>query len=128
MKIQGDIEESDEELIKIINLKKDKTSNESDKKTDKELIEIIIPKKDENTKDWYDTNKFKIILTTIDSNNFNHKNKIGKLKFNDINNLINNIKNNTIGEALAKQKLDTLNEIKKEGIKIYALFLAKRNY
>ena len=94
IKIQDDIEESDEELIKIIS-----------------------PKKDENTKDWYDTNKFKIILTTIDSNNFNHKNKIGKLKFNDINNLINNIKNNTISEALAKQKLDALNEIKKAEIK-----------
>ena len=39
--------------------------------------------------------------------------KIGKLKFNDINNLINDIKNNTISEALAKQKLNALNEIKK---------------
>ena len=115
IKIQDDIEEtSDEELIEIISPKKDETSNESDKETsDEELIEIISPKKDENTKDWYDTNKFKIILTTIDSNNFNHKNKIGKLKFNDINNLINNIKNNTISEALAKQKLDVLNEIRK---------------
>ena len=65
----------------------------------------------------YDTNKFKVILTTIDTSNFNHKNKIGKLKFNDVNNLINNIKNNTISEALAKQKLDTLNEIKKAEIK-----------
>ena len=119
IKIQDDIEEtSDEELIEIISPKKDETSNESDKETsDEELIEIISPKKDENTKDWYDTNKFKIILTTIDSNNFNHKNKIGKLKFNDINNLINNIKNNTISEALAKQKLDALNEIKKAEIK-----------
>ena len=65
----------------------------------------------------YDTNKFKVILTTIDTSNFNHKNKIGKLKFNDVNNLINNIKNNAISEALAKQKLDTLNEIKKAEIK-----------
>ena len=63
--------------------------------------------------DWYDKNKFKKILTTIDSNNFTHKNKVGKLKFNDINNLINNIKNNAISEALAKQKLDALNEIRK---------------
>ena len=118
IKIQDDIEESDEELIEIINPKKDETSNESEKETsDEELIGIINPKKDENTKDWYDTNKFKIILSTIDSNNFNHKNKIGKLKFNDINNLINNIKNNTIREALAKQKLDALNEIKKAEIK-----------
>ena len=119
IKIQDDIEEtSDEELIEIINPKKDETSDESDKETsDEKLIEIISPKKDENTKDWYDTNKFKIMLSTIDSNNFNHKNKIGKLKFNDINNLINNIKNNTIREALAKQKLDALNEIKKAEIK-----------
>ena len=110
IKIQDDIEEtSDEELIGIVNPKKNET--------DEELVEIISPKKDESTKDWYDTNKFKIILTTIDSNNFNHKNKIGKLKFNDINNLINNIKNNTISEALAKQKLDALNEIKKAEIK-----------
>ena len=63
--------------------------------------------------DWYDKNKFKKIPTTIDSNNFTHKNKVGKLKFNDINNLINNIKNNAISEALAKQKLDALNEIRK---------------
>ena len=93
-------------IIEIISPKKDETSNESDKETsDEELIEIISPKKDENTKDWYDTNKFKIILTTIDSNKFNHKNKIGKLKFNDIDNLVSSIKNNTISEALAKQKL-----------------------
>ena len=63
--------------------------------------------------DWYDKNKFKKILSTIDSNNFTHKNKVGKLKFNDINNLINNNKNNAISEALAKQKLDALNEIRK---------------
>ena len=99
----------EEEIIKI--------QDDIEETSDEELIEIISPKKDENTKDWYDTNKFKIILTTIDSNNFNHKNKIGKLKFNDINNLINNIKNNTISEALAKQKLDALNEIKKAEIK-----------
>ena len=55
----------------------------------------------------------KKILTTIDSNNFNHKNKKGKLKFNDINNLINDIKNNTISEALAKQKVNALNKTKK---------------
>ena len=36
---------------------------------------------------------------------------------NDINNLVNNIKNNTISEADAKQKLNALSEIKKEEIK-----------
>ena len=98
------------EFNKELNKESDKESNkEWNKETsDEELIEIINPKKDEDTTDWYDKNKFKKILTTIDSNNFNHKNKIGKLKFNNINNLINNIKNNTISEALAKQKLDAL--------------------
>ena len=78
---------------------------------------MINPKKDEDTTDWYDKNKFKKILTTIDSNKFNNKNKIDKLKFNDINNLVNNIKNNTISETLAKQKLDALNKIKNAEIK-----------
>ena len=55
----------------------------------------------------------KKILATIKINKFSYKNKIGKLKFNDINNLINNIKNNTISEAFAKRKLNALNKIKK---------------
>ena len=78
-----------------------------------ELTEVKIPKNNKNKVDWYDTNKFKIILTTIDSNNFNHKNKIGKLKLNDINSLINNNKNNATNEADAKKKINTLNKIKK---------------
>ena len=48
--------------------------------------------------------------------------KIGKLKFNDINNLINDIKNNTISEALAKQKLNALNEIKKAETKKFTSY------
>ena len=92
-------------------------SEESDTDSDEELTEVKIPKNNKNKADWYDTNKFKIILTTIDSNNFNHKNKIGKLKFNDINSLINNIKNNTISEADAKKKINKLNKIKKAEIK-----------
>ena len=103
-------------------------NEESDEDSDEELIEIISPKKDENTTDLYDTNKFKIILSTIDSNNFNHKNKIGKLKFNDINNLINNIKNNTISEADAKKKINALNEIKKAEIKNKRLINGQKNY
>ena len=70
-----------------------------------------------STTNWYDKNNFNKLLTTIDSNNFNHKNKIGKFKFNDMNDLINNIKNNTISEANAKIKLNELNEIKKTEIK-----------
>ena len=47
IKIQVDIEEtSDEELIEILNPKKDETSNKSDKETsDEELIGMISPKK-----------------------------------------------------------------------------------
>ena len=93
---------------------------ESDEYSDEELAEMFKvitkikrPNKDETTTNWYDENKFKKILTAIDSNGFNHKNKIGKLRFNNINNLVNDIKNNTISEALAKQKLNALNEIKK---------------
>ena len=61
---------------------------------------------------WFDKNKFKKILTIIDSNKFNHKTKIGKLKYTDIKDLVNNIRNNTISEISAKKSLNTLNEIK----------------
>ena len=77
------IDESDNESI-------NESDNESDKESD-----------NKNTTNWYGTNKFNKILTTIDINKFNHKNKIGKLKFNDANYLINNIKSNTIGKANA---------------------------
>ena len=96
--------ESDNESIEKIN-----------KKSKKEFIEDLKEATDLNNKsttNWYDKNKFNKILTTIDSNNFNHKNKIGKFKFNDINDLINNIKNNTISEAATEKKINELNEIK----------------
>ena len=148
-KIQDNIKESDEELMERFTVElneetdedSDKESDEestkklieelskeSDKQSDEELIEIIRPKNDKSTTDWYDTNKFNKILTTIDRNKFNHKNKIGKLKFNDINSLINNIKNNTISEADAKKKLNALNEIKKTEIKNKHLLMAKKYY
>ena len=60
-----------------------------------------------------DKNKFKEILTIIDSNKFGHKNKIGDFKYIDIKDLVNNIKNNTISEIDAKKHLNTLNIIKK---------------
>ena len=101
--------ESNKELNKKSNKELNKKSN---KESNKELIETSL-KSDENTTFWYDKNKFNKILTTIDSNNFNHKNKIGKFKFYDINNLINNTKNNTISEANARKKINELNKIKK---------------
>ena len=61
--------------------------------------------------------KINKILTAIDNNNFNHINKISKFKFNDINNLISNIKNNTISEAANKKKINELSKIKNVEIK-----------
>ena len=61
----------------------------------------------------YDKNKFNKILTILFNNNFNHKNKVGKFKFNDIDNLINNIKSNTISKANTKKKINELSETKK---------------
>ena len=84
-------------------------------KREEEFIEDLreeIGLNNKSTANWYDKSKFNKILTTIDSNNFNHKNKISKFKFNDINDLINNIKNDTISEADIKKKINELNEIK----------------
>ena len=51
---------------------------------------------------WFDKNKFKKILAITDSNKFGYKNKIGEFKYNNIKNLVNNIRNNTISEIDAK--------------------------
>ena len=56
-----------------------------------------------------DKNKLKEILTIINSNKFGHKNKIGDFKYIDINNLVNNIKDNAISERDSKKRLNTLN-------------------
>ena len=61
---------------------------------------------------WFDRNKFKKSLAIIGSNKFNYKNKISEFKYIDIKDLVNNIRNNTIGEMSAKKGLNTLNEIK----------------
>ena len=82
---------------------------ETNKIIKEEPKEIKIP-------NWIDKNKFKEILVFIDSNEFNYKNKIGKLKYTDIRELVNNIKNNTISEIDAKKLLNALNEIKKAEI------------
>ena len=69
----------------------------------KEPIKINSPEKDENTTDWYDKNNFKKILAIIESNKFNHKNKIAKFRYNDIKDLVDNINKNTISEIFAKK-------------------------
>ena len=109
-------------INKVSNIKSTKKlTKEVDNKSIKAIDKVLINKPDNksinktvnsNTTSWYDTDKFNEILA-IDNKNFNHKDKIGKLKFNDINDLINSVKGNTISEADAKKKLNELNEIKK---------------
>ena len=100
--------ESDNELTNEL------TNKSTNKSTNKLTNKLTNEKVNSNITSWYNTDKFNKILATIDNNNFNHKNKIGKLKFNDINDLINSIKSNTISEANVKKKLNELNEIKKK--------------
>ena len=103
---------------KSINKLDNSSINESDNKSINELDNSSSNKEvKSNLTSWFDTDKFNKILAAIDNNNFNHKNKIGKLKFNEINNLINGIKRNTISEADTKKKINELNEIKKVEIK-----------
>ena len=101
---------------KSIEVKNKVSINEPDNKSINESNnELTNEKVNSNSTSRYDTDKFNKILATIDNNNFNHKNKIGKLKFNDINDLVNSIKGNTISETDTKKKLNELNEIKKVG-------------
>ena len=121
-KLTKEVDSKSIEVIdnKSINEPDNKSINESDNKSINETV-------NSNTTSWYDTNKFNEILVTIDNNNFNHKNKIGKLKFNDINDLINSIKGNTISEADTKNKLNELNEIKKVEIKGKRVINSQKN-
>ena len=84
--------ESDNELYKESYKESDNESIEKIKKeSEEEFVEDLkepFSLNNKSTTNWYDKNKFNKILTTIDNNNFNHKNKTGKFKFNDINNLI----------------------------------------
>ena len=61
---------------------------------------------------------FKKFLIIIHSNKFGYKNKIGELKYNDIKDLVNSIRNNTISEIDAKKRLNTLNIIKNSETKL----------
>ena len=97
---------------------------------DANINELTEEPKEIKSPNWLDKNKFKEILTIIDSNKFGHKNKIGDFKYIDIKDLVNNIKNNTISEIDAKKDLNALNEIEKaEKIKsIKSVPLHIKNY
>ena len=51
---------------------------------------------------WFDRIKFEKKLAIIDSNKFNYRNKIGKFKYINIKDLVNNIRDNTISEIFGK--------------------------
>ena len=118
-KLQDDIEEFKKENKEPMKIE---GSEESTKKAIKikipeESIEIKSCQKDENSTNWYDKNKFKKITAVAISNEFNRKIKIGKFKYTDIRDLVDNINKNTIGETDAKIKLNTLNKFKNAEIK-----------
>ena len=103
---------TNESTNKLTNELTNKSVNELDNESINEPDNKSINKTvNSDTRSWYDTDKFNEILATIDNNNFNHKNKIGNFKFNDINDLINSIKGNTFGEANTKKKINELNKI-----------------
>ena len=106
-KLTKEVDNKSTEVIDkvLINEPDNKSINKPDNKSINETV-------NSNTTRWYDTDKFNEILAATDNNNFNHKNKVGKLKFNDINNLINSIKGNTISETDTKKKINELNQIK----------------
>ena len=68
--------------------------------------------KEIKSSNWFDKNKFKKILAVIPSKEFTYRNKIGEFKYDNIKDLVNNIRNNTISEIDAKKDLNTLNKIK----------------
>ena len=70
---------------------------------DANIKELIEEPKEIKSPNWIDKNKFKEILTIIDSNKFSYKNKIGEFKYDKIKDLVNNIRNNTISEIDAKK-------------------------
>ena len=115
---ESDNESDNESVNESVNKSNNKSNNESNNKSDNKSVNKSDNKSvNKSTTKWYDENKLnEKILTTIDSN-FNHENKIGTFNVNDINDLINNIKNNTISESDTKKKTNELNKIKNVEIK-----------
>ena len=82
LEMQDDIKELRKENKESIKIKSSEEPKEIKipKESTKESIEIKRPEENENTTDWFDKNEFKKILAIVESNKFNHKNKIGKFK------------------------------------------------
>ena len=108
--------ENENENEKLRNENENQNENEQLRKNnivkDVQIKESIEKPKEVKNPNCFDKNKFKNILAIIDSSKFNYRHKIGKFKYTDIKDLVNNIRNNTISERSAKKSLNTLNEIK----------------
>ena len=91
---------------KKLNVNEDENENEKFKENkmvkDANIKELIEKPKEIKSPNWLDKNKFKEILTIINSNKFGRKNKIAVSKFSEID---------------AKKHLNTLNKIKNAEIK-----------
>ena len=94
----------DAEIKESVEKPKEIKSSEEDKKTT------------DYCPNWFGKNKFKKILAIIDSNKFSYKNKIGEFNYINLEDLVNNIKNNATNEMYAKESLNTLKEIKNSEI------------
>ena len=104
--IQHDVE--NEKLIKEnekVEMRNENKQFKKNKIIKEELKEI-------KSSNWFDKNKFKDTLAIIDSNEFSYTNKIGEFKYDNIKDLVNKIRNNTISEIDAKKDLNALKEIK----------------
>ena len=115
--IEHDVENKQlKEKNKKLNANENENENKKFEKNkmvkDANIKKLIEEPKEIKSPKWLDKNKFKEILTIIDSNKFGHKNKIGDFKYIDIKDLVNNIKDNTISETDAKKCLNTLKIIK----------------
>ena len=117
-KIQDDIEEFKKENKEPMKIKspEESTKKAVKIKSPEESMETKSPE-DKNTTDWYDKSKFKKISAIVISNKFNHKTRIGKFKYNDIRDLVDNINKNTISEKLARKNLNALNKLRNAEIK-----------
>ena len=84
------------EKREMANQKREMTNeNEQFKKKnivkDTSIKELIEEPKEIKSLNWLNKNKFEKTLAIIDSNKFNHKNKIGEFKYINIRNLVSNI-------------------------------------
>ena len=104
-----DIENKQLKEEKKINVNENENENDNEKSQKNEIVqdanikELIEEPKEIKSPNWLDKNKFKEILTIIDSNKFGHKNEIDGFKYIDMEDLVNNIEDNTISEIDAKK-------------------------